>query len=446
VRAAGRYARSGKRPREGTLRRLVRSRIVLLGLGILLGLLGALVWQNLMPDRRELTSPVAPVLAASDPLFFQTMNGLFGSNVSEGNRIETLRNGDAIFPAMLEAIRNAERSVTFETYIYWRGAIAEEFADALADRARAGVEVKVLLDWQGSVPMDHAIKEAMEAAGVQIVRFRPVHWYTLDKINNRTHRKLLVVDGRVGFTGGVGIGDEWLGDARHPGEWRENHYRVTGPAVSGLQEAFADNWVEATGEVLKGEGFFPPLEPQADGVRAHMVKSSAGGRNALHLMMMAAIASAERHVRVGTPYFVPDEVAKFQLIEARRRGIEVDVLVPGAHMSKAFVRGASRHFWGDLLEAGVRIHEFQPTFFHPKMVIVDDAWVTVGSANFDERAFRLNDEANLAVFDAAFAREQAAIYDDDLARARQVTLAEWESRPMRQRIADWAFSWFRAQL
>jgi cardiolipin synthase A/B len=415
-------------------------------LGILLGVLAALVWQNLMPDRRELTSPVDPVLAASDPLFFHTMNGLFGSNVSDGNRIETLLNGDAIFPAMLEAVEAAERTVTFETYIYWRGMIAEEFAEALARRAEAGVEVKVLLDWQGSVPMDHAIQDRMEAAGVQVVRFRPVHWYTLDRINNRTHRKLLVVDGRVGFTGGVGIGDEWLGNARHPGEWRENHYRVTGPVVAGLQEAFAENWVEATGEVLKGEGFFPPLEPQPGGVRAHMAKSSAGGRNTLHLMMMTAIASAERHVRIGTPYFVPDEVAKFQLIEARRRGVEVDVLVPGAHMSKAFIRNASRHFWGDMLEAGVRIHEYQPTFFHPKVVIVDEAWATIGSANFDERAFRLNDEANLGVFDAGFAREQAVIFDADLGRARQVTPAEWETRPLRQRLTDWAWSWFRAQL
>ena len=399
-----------------------------------------------MPDRRELTSPVEHVVAASDPLFFHTMDGLFGSNVSDGNRIETLLNGDEIYPAMLAAVEAAERTITFETYIYWRGAIAEDFADALAGRAEAGVEVKVLLDWQGSVPMDRAIRDRMEAAGVQVVRFRPVHWYNLDRINNRTHRKLLVVDGRVGFTGGVGIGDEWLGDARHPGEWRETHYRVTGPVVAGLQEAFADNWVEATGEVLKGSGFFPGLDRQPDGVRAHMTKSSAGGRNTMHLMMMTAIASAERHVRIGTPYFVPDDVAKHQLIAARQRGVEVDVLVPGAHMSKAFIRNASRHFWGDMLEAGVRIHEYQPTFYHPKVVIVDDAWVTIGSANFDERAFRLNDEANLGVFDAGFAREQAAIFDADLDRARQITLAEWESRPLRQRITDWAWSWLRAQL
>jgi cardiolipin synthase A/B len=375
----------------------------------------------------------------------RTIDGLLGSSLSQGNRIETLRNGDAIFPAMLEAVRSAERTITFETYIYWSGFIARDFAEALAERAEAGVEVRVLLDWQGSVPMDRDLVEMMEAAGVRVERFRPIHWYTLDKINNRTHRKLLVVDGRVGFTGGVGIADEWLGDARHPGEWRETHYRVEGPTVAGLQEAFADNWIEATGEVLQGDGFFPPLEPVGDSL-AHMVKSSTGAANRMHMMMMTAIASAESHVRIGTPYFVPDEVAKAQLLEARARGIEVEIIVPGPHMSKDFVRNASRHFWGPLLEAGVRIHEYQPTFFHAKIVIVDEAWATVGSSNFDERAFRLNDEANLGVFDPAFVREQVAIFEEDLGRTREITLEEWEQRPFRQKAVDWAWSWLRVQL
>jgi cardiolipin synthase len=426
------------------LRAVLRAPSFLVLAGLALGFLGAMIWQNLMPDRRELTSPVAPVVSAGSAEFVQTMNGLFGGNVQGGNRIDTLINGDEIFPAMLDAVRSAERTITFETYIYWRGAIAQEFAAALAERAAAGVEVRVLLDWQGSVPMDRDLIERMEAAGVVVHRFRPVSWYTLDKVNNRTHRKILVVDGRIGFTGGVGIGDEWLGDARHPGEWRETHYRVEGPAVAGLQEAFFDNWVEATGEVLKGTGFFPPVE-EAGTIVAHTVKSSVGGPNRIHLMMMTAIASAEERVLVGTPYFVPDEVAKAQLIAARERGVEVDVIVPGPHMSKAFVKNASRHFWGELLEAGVRIHEFQPTFYHPKIVLVDEAWVTVGSSNFDERAFRLNDEANLAVFDRDFVREQAAIFEADLLRSRPVTLADWQSRPFRQKLTDWAWSWFRVQ-
>jgi cardiolipin synthase A/B len=410
-----------------------------------LGVLATFIWENLTPDRRELRSPVAPVLRAESDEFLRTMNGLFGSNITAGNRVESLRNGNEIFPAMLEAIAGAERTVNFETYIYWSGEIGERFAETLADRARAGVEVRVLLDWQGSVPMERRLTEMMAAAGVRLQRFRPVQWYTLDRVNNRTHRKLLIVDGEVGFTGGVGIGDEWLGDARHPGEWRETHYRIAGPVVAGVQEAFADNWVEATGEIIQGDSHFPPLEPAGDNL-AHMTKSSAGGPNVMHLMMMTAIASAERRVYVGTPYFVPDDVAKNQLIEARARGVEVDVLVPGAHMSKDFVRNASRHFWGEMLAAGVRIHEYQPTFYHPKIVLVDDAWVTIGSSNFDERAFRLNDEANLGVFDADFVREQAAIFEDDLARSREITLEEWRSRPLRQRVTDWALSWLRTQL
>jgi cardiolipin synthase A/B len=427
------------------VRRLFRSRLLVLVLGVGFGVLATFVWQNLSPDRRELRAPVAPQVRAESGAFQRTMNGLFGSNVSGGNRIETLQNGDEIFPAMLAAIRDAVQTVNFETYIYWSGAIGEAFAEALAERAAAGVEVRVLLDWQGSVPMERRLVEMMTGAGVRLDRFRPIRWHTIDKVNNRTHRKLLIVDGTVGFTGGVGIGDEWLGDARHPGEWRETHYRITGPVVAGLQEAFADNWVEATGEVLKGDPHFPPLE-RTGASAAHVTKSSVGGPNVMHLMMMTAIASAERRVYVGTPYFVPDEVARRQLIEARARGVAVDVLVPGPHMSKDFVRDASRHLWGELLEAGVRIHTYQPTFYHAKIVLVDDAWVTIGSSNFDERAFRLNDEANLGIFDPDFVREQAAVFEADLARAREITLEEWQSRPLGQRISDWARSLLRTQL
>jgi cardiolipin synthase A/B len=413
--------------------------------GILLALLAGIVAINVLPDRRELRDPVDPVVLTSDPAFLRTVGGLYGSNLLAGNRIETLVNGNEIFPAMLDAIRSAQISINFETYVYWSGLIAREFAEALSERARAGVEVRVMMDWAGSVPTDPDLLELMEAAGVQVVRFRPIHWYTLDRVNNRTHRKLLVVDGRVGFTGGVGIGDEWLGDARAPDEWRETHYRVTGPVVAMLQGGFVSNWVEDSGEVLQGDAHFPPLEPAGDAV-AQMVISSTGGRNYMHLMMMTVLAAAESHIRMTTPYFVPDRVAKAQLLQARRRGVEVDIIVPGEHMSKEFVRGASRHLWGPLLEAGIRIHEYEPTFMHAKLLVVDEAFATVGSTNFDERSFRLNDEANLNVFDAEFAREQIALFEQDLAQSRPITLEMWQNRPFRQKAADWVLSWFRAQL
>jgi cardiolipin synthase A/B len=302
------------------------------------------------------------------------------------------------------------------------------------------------MDWQGSVPMDQELTDLMKAAGVQVERFRKPTWYDLPRLNNRTHRKLLVVDGRVGFTGGVGISDKWLGDARHPGEWRENHYRVEGPAVAQMQAAFLDNWLEASGTLLHGPAYYPPLKPVGDAL-AQVVRSSPhGGGDSMHLLFMFAIAAAERSIRLGTSYFVPDDLAIAHLIDARERGVEIDILVPNEHIDKEFVRRASRRFWGDLLAAGVRIHEFQPTMYHVKVLIVDDHWVSIGSANFDERSFRLNDEVNLIVLDSVVAAEEAARFDADLAVARPVSLDSWRNRPWQTRVLDWAWSTLRPQL
>jgi cardiolipin synthase A/B len=323
--------------------------------------------------------------------------------------------------------------------------IAEEFATALAARAREGIEVRVLIDWVGSIPMEDRIVDLMRDAGVHFERFRPLRWYDLDRVNNRTHRKLLVVDGRIGFTGGVGIADKWLGDARASHEWRENHYRIEGPVVNQMQATFAENWLKTAGETLQGERFYPQLEP-VGGIDAQMVKSSpAGGGQDIHRMLMMAIASATDHIRIGMAYFVPDDHSIAHLAAARQRGVEIDILVPGEHIDADAVRKASRHFWGRLLYAGVRIHEFEPTMFHPKIVIVDDEWVTIGSANFDERSFSLNDEANVNIYDRDFAREQIAIFDEDLLRARQISLEEWENRPMLDRVRDYLWSWWRPQ-
>lgn len=397
------------------------------------------------PDRRELRRPVAATLSTSQPGFRRSMAGLYGSNLIEGNHVKTLRNGDKIFPAMLEAIRTARTSINFETYVYWSGQIAEEFAEALAERAEAGVEVRVLMDWVGSWPMDAALMERMERAGVQITRFRPIRWYTFDRVNNRTHRKLLIVDGRIGFIGGVGIADQWRGNARTPEEFRETHYRVTGPVVAMLQGAFASNWVEDSGEILRGDAFFPPLERAGEMV-AQLEISSTGSRNYIHMMLMTALAAAESHICITTPYFVPDDIAIAQLAEARARGVEVDILLPGPEINKPAVRRASRALWGPLLEAGVRIHEYQPTFLHAKLLIVDDVFASVGSTNFDERSFRLNDEANLNVFDQTFVRAQIAMFEEDLARSTPISLAVWQGRPWHVKMLDWMWSWLRPQL
>ncbi|WP_210257224.1 phosphatidylserine/phosphatidylglycerophosphate/cardiolipin synthase family protein [Chelativorans sp. ZYF759] len=412
---------------------------------VIVGIL-AIVALNLAPERRDLREPIPHLHAVSDPQFLRTMEGIFSGNLRGGHEIDTLLNGVEIFPAMLESIRAATDTLNFETFVYWSGEIAEEFANEMAAAARRGVEVRVLIDWAGSIPFEQRLIDIMEEAGVLVHRFRPIRWYTIDRVNNRTHRKILLVDGNIGFTGGVGIGDEWLGDARAPDEYRENHYRITGPAVAQLQAAFAENWLEATGEVLQGERFYP--EQPTDGeITAQLVKSSPrGGSRSMHQMLLMSLASATQNIRIGMAYFVPDDIAIGQLVDAAERGVEIDIILPGPHISKETVRHGSRYFWGDLLAAGIRIHEFQPTMYHAKLFIVDEDWVSIGSANFDERSFRLNDEANLNIYDRDFALQQIEIFEEDLARSRLITLEEWENRPWRQKFLDWVASHLRTQL
>lgn len=419
--------------------------LLLAALSAAIGVLACLVVANLLPERRDLQQPLPHHLASSDVQFKTSMAALFGSNSIPGNRVETLVNGNEIFPAMLRAMRAAKNTITFETYIYWRGDIADQFADVLAEKARSGVSVKVLLDWVGSLPMDEGLIEKMQKAGVEVVRFRPVKWHTLDRINNRTHRKLLIIDGRIGFTGGVGIGDEWNGDARTPAEWRDTHYQIDGPAASELQAAFAEHWIEATGELLMGDRYFPALVPVGD-FDAQVVLSSTHQRNVMHLMLMTALASAEKNIRIGTPYFVPDAITLQQLLEARKRGVEIEIIVPGPKTDARVVRSASRHFWGDLLRAGVKISEFQPTMYHCKVVIIDGVWVSVGSTNIDERALRLNDEANINFYDERLARRQIQLFEADLSRSKPYTTSQWEQRGVREKVTDWLASLLRSQI
>lgn len=405
----------------------------------------AIVLLNLTPDRRELRNPVPQVNVMGDADFTRSIEGLFGSDVVPGNRIETLVNGDEIFPAMLEAIENAGTSINFETYIYWSGVMGDMFAEALSARAAEGVAVRVMMDWVGSQGIEAALLERLEQAGVVVSRFRPPRWYNVGRMNNRTHRKLLIVDGEIGFTGGVGIGDKWLGDARNPDEYRENHYRVTGPVVREMQGAFADNWVEATGELLQGPQHFPPLEPAGD-MDVQLVASSTGSRNYLHLMKLLVMASAQTNIRIATPYFIPDDVTLQQLLAARQRGVNVEVLVPNTFIDLDLARHASRHFWKELLDADVAIYEYQPTFLHKKLMIIDDNMASIGSGNFDERSFRLNDEANLNVFDTVFAQEQIGLFERDMAEARRYTLEDWEARSYWTRTKDWFWAQWRIVL
>lgn len=425
--------------------KIAKHPLVIAILSAVAGVAGWLIIANLMPERRDLQQPLTHHLASSDDQFKISMGALFGSNAIHGNRVETLVNGNQIFPSMLRAIREARNTITFETYIYWRGAIADQFANMLSQKARDGVTVKVLLDWVGSIPMEEMLIERMQSAGVEVVKFRPVKWSTVDRVNNRTHRKLLIVDGRIGFTGGVGVGDEWNGDARTAAEWRDNHYRLEGPAVAELQAAFAEHWIEATGELLMGDRFFPALAPVGDR-HAQVVVSSTHQRNVMHLMLMTALAAAEKDIRIGTPYFVPDAITRRQLLEARKRGVAIEIIVPGNRTDARLVQKASRHFWGELLEAGIKIYEFEPTMYHCKLVVVDELWTSVGSTNIDERALRLNDEANLNFYDQSFARQQIELFKSDLTRSTPYTMAQWRQRSAGERLSDWLASLLRSQI
>ena len=395
-----------------------------------------LLYANLTASSARLEHAIPHRYTPSDSQFVRVMGSLLGPGMVQGNRVTTLLNGDQVFPAMLSAIRAAKRSITFETYIYWSGEVGRQFAEVLSERARAGVRTHLLLDWVGSGKMEPEMLDAMEKAGVMIVRYRPLRWYNMDRLNNRTHRKLLIVDGRVGFTGGIGVADHWLGNAEDKDHWRDSHFQVEGPVVAQLQGAFMDNWIESRGEVMDGPDYFPQLEP-VGGHYAQVFRSSPGeGSASMRLMYLLAIASAAKSIRIANAYFVPDSLVRDMLVRARDRGVDVEIIVPGPVLDAQIVRRASRAKWGPLLRAGVRIYEYQPTMYHTKVMVVDEVWSSVGSTNFDDRSFRLNDEANLNVLDPEFGRAQARVFADDRARSRQVTLAEWERRPFKERVQE----------
>lgn len=396
--------------------------------------------------KKEVREPISHLYSVRDPQFRRGVQSYSTPALVPGNRVKALLNGDRIFPSMLQAVRSARRSINFETYIYWSGQIGEQFASALAERARAGVQVRLILDWQGSLKMSAENRSLLEQSGAQIVSFNPLRWYDPRRVNNRTHRKLLIVDGRIGFTGGVGIADVWLGNADSSDHWRDTHYRVEGPVVAQLQSAFMDNWVKSRGEVLHGDLHFPALAP-AGSALAGVARGSPGrGNPNMRLLFLYSIAGARQSIKIETPYFVPDPLLSQSLILARQRGVRVQVIAPGRHIDSKITRATSRAVWGPLLEAGVEIHEFRGTMIHSKLLIVDDFWVSVGSANFDSRSMRLNDEANLNVLDAGFAREQAAMFARDLARTRRITLEEWERRPLGEKLMTPVYELIKPQL
>jgi cardiolipin synthase len=401
---------------------------------------------NLLVGEKRVKREITHLYTVDDPSFIKSMGVLLGPSIIDGNRFEALNNGDEIFPSMLQAIRSAQKTINFETYIYWSDEIGRQFSDALADRARHGVKVHLLIDAVGSSRMDQAALDKMSDAGVEIRQYRPLHWYTLARYNNRTHRKLLVVDGRIGFTGGVGIADQWTGDAQDPDHWRDMHFRVEGPVVAQMQAVLIDNWVKTTGKVLHGDDYFPALEKQGDGFAQVFSSSPTGGAESMQLMYLLALTAAERTIYISSSYFVPDDLMRQTLVSALERGVRVKIIVPGHHIDVDVVRRASRGLWGDLLEAGAEIYEYQPTMFHCKVVVVDEMLVSVGSTNFDERSMRLNDEANLNIYDRVFALEQIKTFEQDLQHSRRISYEEWRNRPLTEKILDNAMATLRPLL
>ncbi len=381
-----------------------------------------------------------------DERFLYVLGKLLPPAMLEGNRVTPLINGDQIFPAMLDAIHRAEKTITFETFIYWSGGVAREFTDAMSERARAGVRVHVILDWFGSKPMEQTLLEQMTSSGVQVERYHPPQWHSLSETNFRTHRKILVVDGRIGFTGGVGIADEWTGNAEDPDHWRDTHFKLEGPCVGQLQTAFMDNWLKTHDTVLYDAGYFPLLEPAGTATAQVFASSPAEGAKSMRLMYLFAITAATRSILVSTAYFVPDPMTVDALISARRRGVRVEIIVPGPHIDKRIVRIAARGLWGRLLKAGVKIYEYQPTMYHCKVMIIDGQFVSVGSTNMDNRSFRLNDEVNVNLMDEQLAADLTEWFERDRDASRQIRLEQWRNRPLAQRIREDAVDLVRSQL
>ena len=405
-----------------------------------------LIILNFVTGEKKIQRKLDKQYSIHDLQFGRSVSALLGPAFIGGNEIKVLINGDKIFPEMLKAIRGARQTITFETFIYWGDSIGEEFANALIERVQTGVKVHVLLDWLGSIKMEQKQLDKMQAVGVEIERYHKPHWSHLARLNNRTHRKLLIIDGKVGFTGGVGIADQWRGDAKNPNEWRDTHFLVHGPVVGQMQAVFMDNWIKSKGSVLHDERYFPELK-KAGNMSAQMFSSSpSGGGDSMVLMYLMAITAAQDSINLSSAYFVPDELLTQALTTAAKRGVKIRIITPGEHIDTDLVRRASRAGWGDMLQANVQIAEYAPTMYHCKVLIVDNYMVSVGSTNFDNRSFRLNDEANLNILDKNFAAEQTQIFESDWSNSHPITYQQWLKRPFSEKLIEKISSLLNSQL
>ncbi len=363
--------------------------------------------------------------------------GLTQSSLDDGNQVQLLENGDQFFPLLLRDIGGAKESVHVESYIWWKGAICDQIANALAAKARSGVEVRLLVDASGGHRMDKELAKRMLDSGVRFVRFHPLTLANLGRLNNRDHRKMAIIDGRIGYIGGYGFAEEWTGHAQDKDHWRDTGLRVQGPIVNRMQGAFSENWIEETGEIMAGERYFPHLAP-AGSTRAHLAYTSpTGGVSSVQVLYYLAIKAARREIIIQNPYLLPDDDAVAALAEAVRRGVDVRMMVPATTSTDSpIVQHASHHRFGLLLQKGIKIFEYKKTLLHQKVIIVDGIWSCVGSTNFDRRALQLNDEVSMGVVDPALASQLKAVFEDDMKFCEQRHFEEWQHRGLWHKAVD----------
>jgi cardiolipin synthase len=374
--------------------------------------------------------------AIDSPEFLCTTEGASGVPFVDGNSLEILNNGDAFYPRMLDAIRHARITITIEAYIYWAGDIGLEFARALAERAQHGVRVTILLDAIGSADIGREILKTLQDGGCQVAWYNPIQWYTIGRFNNRTHRKSLIVDGEVAFTGGAGIADHWCGNARGPSEWRDIQVRIEGPAVVPLQAGFAHNWQKTTCELLTGAAYYPEIGHRGPLTLQTLLSSPETGSSSVRTMYYLSIVCARKSIFIANPYFVPDEVARDTLIDAKRRGVDVRVMVSGIRNDTRLARLNSTRLLGPFLHAGIEILEYNRTMLHHKTMVVDGLWATIGTANFDNRSFAHNEESNVCVMDRDTAAELERTFLEDAKLCDRVTLEKWRRRGLVTRAAE----------
>jgi cardiolipin synthase len=406
--------------------------LLLLGTLALGGVIGALF----LPDWPIPEYTIGFDAEAGSDSFVDSAAGFLNVPLLRGGTAQILQNGDQFYPAMLEAIRGAKDTVNFEVYIFASDETGRQFLEAFAERARAGIEVRVLLDWFGSIRLKRADRRALREAGVKLELFRPLGLRNLVRMYRRTHRRAIVIDGSVGFTGGAAISNKWRGDTRTPKEWRDSMTRVTGALVTGVQSAFAANWVYCSGEIIAGPRFYPAVEDGGPACGLSVVSSPSDAQQPIRLLFWLSFINARRRLWIASSYFIPDHELRKAVQTRARAGVDVRILVPGNHTDAIPVQYAGRGYYEELLEAGVRVFEYQASMMHAKTVLVDDAWVLVGSANMDERSMELNEENLLGVAEADYARAVAEGFERDLTRSKEIQLESWRRRPAYQRVLE----------